>query len=52
MRKLFETFAALLLVGAMLLGIAVIFGLTPEGLGRWPDTNDHPTNWNDAALHP
>lgn len=52
MRKLADMLIAFALVSAMLFTIALVFGLTPEGLGHWPESHDHPTNWNDTALHP
>ena len=49
-----QKFVAVVLAGALFVFVAVISGITPDGLleGAWAGTDDHPTNWLDTALHP
>jgi len=43
-----------LFMAALLVILASVVDLTPDGIlfGHWPENDDHPTNWYDAALHP
>ncbi len=54
MRSFFKNLAALCCASCILLLLAFIMGLTPGALldGHWTAVNDHPTNWDDLALHP
>jgi hypothetical protein len=54
LRKTAQTVFAILLIGAIFLMLALVCGVTPDGLlyGHWPDIDDHPTNWTDTGLHP
>jgi hypothetical protein len=54
MRESLQAALAVLAMSAILVALAAALGVTPEGLqyGKWPQTDDHPTNWADTALHP
>ena len=45
---------AVVFIGALLVSLAFMTGITPDGLlhGQWAGTDDHPTNWADTVLHP
>jgi len=38
-------------MAALLVILASVVDLTPDGIlfGHWPENDDHPTNWYDAA---
>jgi len=40
--------------GGRAVGLAWVSGFTPDGIlfGQWAPIDDHPTNWDDSALHP
>jgi hypothetical protein len=54
MRAIIRNCLAFLFMFVLFLALAWVFGITPDGLfyGRWADTDDHPTNWDDSAQHP
>lgn len=54
MKRVVRECLSLVLMGAVLVGLAWVSGFTPDGIlfGQWPGSDDHPTNWDDSALHP
>lgn len=53
MRAFIRNCIALCIMAALLVPLAWIVGLTPDGFlyGQWLENNDHPTNWYDVAEH-
>jgi hypothetical protein len=53
-RDLTRTAFALVFILVLSVLLAVAFGFTPDGIlhGHLPESDDHPTNWNDSAQHP
>jgi hypothetical protein len=52
LRDLARNALAVLLPLALIVGMAFVFGFTPDGSGQWPDVDEHPTNQYDTGLHP